>query len=336
MANSADLDIAFAKHWDVFYDKAGMRDGKFNWLADYVHLRHVVTPWLKSKADCILEIGCGNSDLAPGLHADGYVNITATDFSSTCIKNMRAQHPEVQWAVADARSMTMFEDSSFDVVIEKGCLDAVAAREDGLSSKASNETVKDVHRVLRPGGTFVLMSFSTEHSKDVRWPRAKRWELVASHEVIHPQTGKCCGSMHVCRCAPCFRPVSPVVLTPPPPRPTQEPQGTESTKKADACCQCGCVCACTGPCTRIGQQQRLKSAQSQPGVEVEGAAACHCWRHHGRRSENARRFNFGMDVERHAGVSTNIQWLCRLANLQFSSVIGASRGGPITAKRNEK
>lgn len=63
----------------------------------------------------------------------------------------------MRWLVMDACSLT-FDDASFDVAVDKGTLDAVACSEafDWFLPRMRRGIV----RVLRPGGTWVCVSFT--------------------------------------------------------------------------------------------------------------------------------------------------------------------------------
>lgn len=78
----------------------------------------------------------------------------------------------------DARIME-FEDNQFDFVIDKGCFDSIMVFFDftkcGESCKfALNKMLKEVLRVLKPNGKFILISRGT---KDSRFPFLQNPEL---------------------------------------------------------------------------------------------------------------------------------------------------------------
>ena len=90
----------------------------------------------------------------------GWRNITNIDFSATCIEQGRplsADRPGVEWLVMDACSLT-FADATFDAAVDKGTLDAIACSEafDWFLPRMARSIV----RVLRPGGTWICVSFT--------------------------------------------------------------------------------------------------------------------------------------------------------------------------------
>ena len=89
-------------------------------------------------------LGCGNSSLALELYNNGFKNIVNVDYSPVVISNMQRKYKAlegVEWIVMDARDMMEFPAASFDVVLEKGTLDALLVAENDpwkLSSEAEN------------------------------------------------------------------------------------------------------------------------------------------------------------------------------------------------------
>lgn len=75
--------------------------------------------------------GCGNSTLSEDMYLDGYHYIVNLDYSSVVLKKMKARSEicsAMEWIVMDIRTMN-FSDKSFDVIIEKGTLDALMVDE---------------------------------------------------------------------------------------------------------------------------------------------------------------------------------------------------------------
>lgn len=101
---------------------------------------------------CVL--GCGNSALAFDLYNDGFKNIINIDYSPVVISNMKRRYKVlegVQWVVMDALDMTEFPPASFDVVLEKGTLDAllVAERDPWKLSSDAEVTVDIMLKQVR-------------------------------------------------------------------------------------------------------------------------------------------------------------------------------------------
>ena len=75
--------------------------------------------------------GCGNSSLSEEMYADGFTKITNIDYSPAVIENMRercCKLSHMDWQVMDITDL-QFDNGTFEVVIEKGTLDAMLVSE---------------------------------------------------------------------------------------------------------------------------------------------------------------------------------------------------------------
>ena len=100
----------------------------------------------------ILIVGCGNSELSFQLLNDGFTHIHSVDYSPIVIEKMQQlymkqcqQYREFIFSVQDVRSMN-FTSGSFDVVIDKGTLDAILCGAD--SARNSTLMLNECRRVL--------------------------------------------------------------------------------------------------------------------------------------------------------------------------------------------
>lgn len=91
------------------------------------------------KTATILMVGCGNSKLSEQMYDDGYHSIVNIDISQAVIDQMREtcdkKGKKMEWVVMDATQMT-FDSELFDVVLDKGTLDAVICGKDLTISTA--------------------------------------------------------------------------------------------------------------------------------------------------------------------------------------------------------
>jgi len=79
-------------------------------------------------------LGCGNSSLSKDMYDDGYHNIVNLDFSQVVIDKMAKRHAActgMTWVCMDMLNMGFTEDS-FDVVLEKGTIDALLVEQKDL------------------------------------------------------------------------------------------------------------------------------------------------------------------------------------------------------------
>ncbi|MGH6736430.1 MAG: class I SAM-dependent methyltransferase [Methyloceanibacter sp.] len=135
-----------ARFWDRAarkYEASPIAD-----LAGYERSLERTRDYLKS-GDTVVEFGCGTGTTALKL-APSVGRIVATDISSEMIAIAREK------AEAEGRTNVTFEvaaldaapwpDGTFDVALSFNVLHLVAARE---------ESLRRIHRVLKPGGLFV-------------------------------------------------------------------------------------------------------------------------------------------------------------------------------------
>lgn len=116
------------------------------------------------KSKNILVVGCGNSSMSRDMCDGGYEAITNIDFSVTVIQKMRAKNASrnMQWLDMDVKDMHIFGDEEFDAVIDKGCLDCILCASE--SSNNSKLALGEIARVLKPGGKFLSVSYSSERA----------------------------------------------------------------------------------------------------------------------------------------------------------------------------
>lgn len=145
--------------WDERYAEKG--EGPcFDWYQDWSTLEPLLRPFLKEPLSFeILIPGCGNSQLGADLYDQGYTNITNID-SSDVVVNMMADRfkdrDQMEFVQSDARNISQIPDNTFDLIIDKALMDALLCSDDNIISV--NRLVREMHRVLKPGGVYVVIS----------------------------------------------------------------------------------------------------------------------------------------------------------------------------------
>jgi len=135
---------------------------------------------LGSRCDLrLLHIGCGTSSMPEQMLQDGFVQQVCIDSSDVAIMalsqkfaSLEGQHwdkgpmscsgaPSLQFLALDATNSGLGSDS-FDIVIDKGTLDAQVGGPKGMSEVAA--TLSEVVRMLRANGVYVQISHSDKRS----------------------------------------------------------------------------------------------------------------------------------------------------------------------------
>jgi SAM-dependent methyltransferase len=103
----------------------------------------------------ILEVGCGEGELAERLHRELSVEVTAVDQSARMVELTRKRGVDAR--VGDAQQLE-FDDGAFDCVVAAWMLYHVRDLDRALA---------EIVRVLSPGGRLVAVTNSVDHLKEL-------------------------------------------------------------------------------------------------------------------------------------------------------------------------
>eukprot|EP00257_Ricinus_communis_P016406 XP_015574573.1 EEF1A lysine methyltransferase 4 isoform X1 [Ricinus communis] len=180
VAPSTVLAYLDPNYWNERFSK----EEHYEWFKDYSHFQHLIQAHITPNSS-VLELGCGNSQLCEEMYKDGITDITCIDLSAVAVEKMQQRlsakgYNEIKVLEADMLDLP-FSDKCFDVVIEKGTM---VNRQERLTSLIQDvlfvnsgdpwnprpATVKQVkamldsvHRVLKPDGIFISISFGQPH-----------------------------------------------------------------------------------------------------------------------------------------------------------------------------
>ena len=182
------------EYWDDMYQGRGdFSSEQYSWYYNWGGtLQKHVKPYLKStKNDKMLLPGIGNDPLLLDLLTSGYTNLVAQDYSTHALDRQRELlspyytdaelKGRVQLIAGDVRVLPPEWRHNFDVVMEKGLLDAVYLSGDGNVELA----VTSLGTTLRPGGYFVSVSgvvpelLRRQVFPTIEW----RWIRDGSHDL---------------------------------------------------------------------------------------------------------------------------------------------------------
>ena len=163
-------------YWDNRY--LLQQDASFDWLEDFDSLKFILEDILinrditantantASTTPNVLMLGCGNSSMSERIYKDLNIHkIFNIDISSNVIKNMRERSKDLEgmsWDVMDCRDLK-FNQSFFDVVIDKCTMDTLLCGDNPYLNVAM--MTKEIQRVLKVSGTYVIVSHSDQESR---------------------------------------------------------------------------------------------------------------------------------------------------------------------------
>lgn len=177
------------EYWDERYERfshspnnSESLDKDYEWFKSYADIKEHLSPFL-SPSSRILVLGCGNSRLGQDLYEDGYQNVVNVDYSEVVIKNMKIKYPLIEWKVADIRCMPCLADKSFDLIIDKGTIDALMCDNGDIWNPSDQvvsdveRTVSEVKRLLDKDGVFFYLTFGQPHFRKRFLEDSKIWDL---------------------------------------------------------------------------------------------------------------------------------------------------------------
>ena len=153
------IDVEFWRRYFKVYDV-------LNLLPTYRQLLSDVCQELGAKqGDLVLDAGSGTGNLALRIGEAGS-QVVALDYCREALERHRSKDNHCSLILADLTRGLPFIDDCFDKIASNNVLYS-------LSADDQRDTLKELHRVLRPGGKIVLAN-----------PRAKQNPLRVSLNVI--------------------------------------------------------------------------------------------------------------------------------------------------------
>ncbi|KAI6200722.1 Methyltransf-11 domain-containing protein [Aphelenchoides besseyi] len=182
---SNQKEFADPTYWKKFFEKC---DTAFEWYGDYSQLGPILERYIKT-SDRILQIGCGNSILAEQLYDNGFRNLTSIDTDAKIIHKQQLKNsdkrPELVFKCSSAAE-TGLEDSSVNIVVDKGTLDALLpSNSDEKTEQLVSDIFTEIDRVLMPLGRYLVVTLAQEHivHKFLEHFRTPNSYLVRVHKV---------------------------------------------------------------------------------------------------------------------------------------------------------
>ncbi|KAJ8598539.1 hypothetical protein CTAYLR_001343 [Chrysophaeum taylorii] len=142
-------------YWEERYHAS--KGSEFDWLCDWGTVKETVMRAAPKKTRRVLHVGCGTSVLGVEMARETGWEVVNADASSEAIVAMREAWPENSWEASDATAMPEFR--GFDLVLDKGTLDALACNADKGKGKQL------VAECCRAGRVFACVSFGQPETR---------------------------------------------------------------------------------------------------------------------------------------------------------------------------
>ncbi|XP_074858669.1 eEF1A lysine and N-terminal methyltransferase isoform X1 [Carettochelys insculpta] len=188
-------EFGSAQYWERFFRQRGPR--AFEWYGGYPQLCAALHKYVRPR-DKVLVVGCGNSELSEQMYDVGFQDIVNVDISEVVINQMRERNthkrPKMSYLLMDMLQMD-FQDSRFQVVLDKGTLDAILVDEEEATLERVDRMFAEISRVLQVGGRYLCISLAQAHvvKKAVDYFSREGWMVrihqlsVSEDEVDHQQ-----------------------------------------------------------------------------------------------------------------------------------------------------
>ncbi|XP_054549450.1 eEF1A lysine and N-terminal methyltransferase isoform X2 [Talpa occidentalis] len=174
-------EFGSADYWEKFFQQRGKK--AFEWYGTYLELCGVLHKYIKPR-EKVLVVGCGNSELSEQLYDVGYQDIVNIDISEVVIKQMKdrnaSRRPHMSFLKMDMTQME-FPSASFQVVLDKGTLDAVLTDEEEKTLQQVDRMLAEVGRVLQGRETEWLFGMEEGRKQLAASAGFRRLVTVALH-----------------------------------------------------------------------------------------------------------------------------------------------------------
>ena len=156
-------------YWIERYDE--QNGTTFDWLEDYESVKPILKNLEISKECRILNVGCGNSEFSEKMYDEGFTHNYNIDICKNVIDFMRERNKDkkgLHFDVMDVCEMA-YKDETFDLIIDKSTIDALLCGDHSFMIVA--KMLKEISRVLKTGGYYVIISYGKPESRIIHLER---------------------------------------------------------------------------------------------------------------------------------------------------------------------
>ena len=182
-------------YWNAFYEE----EANFTWYAGWDELQPFVQEFVDTTGKILIP-GVGNDAMLVDMYDDGFQELIAMDYAPEGIARCRDllgptrvwsdnQDTGVVLVVADARNLTgVFNDDSFDVVIEKGTLDAIylsGGQDKMLADRNLNLAISELGRCVKPGGIWISIAAVVDNQIQASFDTGEEWSCLVKKDDLY-------------------------------------------------------------------------------------------------------------------------------------------------------
>ena len=175
-------------YWDKRYrDQQGKT---FDWLENFNSLKPFIQKLNLAFDSKVIVLGCGNSEFSEDLYDDTDLNIrniVNIDISHEVIQQMnerkeKSPRENMIFEVEDVMNMK-YPSNTFDLAVDKSTIDALLCGEDSFLNVA--KMTRQVQRVLKVGGIYMVISYGTPNTRLEHFTRA-HLDFDVKFEKVNP------------------------------------------------------------------------------------------------------------------------------------------------------
>jgi SAM-dependent methyltransferase len=170
------------EYWNSRY--RSQRGEVFEWFQPWSTLRSYVAKHIPVHGSALV-IGCGSSTMSAEL-LSSFSRVSSIDTSDEVINQMKEKYSRengLEWATMDCTKLN-FGNNTFEAVLDKGTLDTLLCYDN--SEQLVERALKEIARVLKPGGVFVLVSYGIPKTRKKYFDKSTGLSLVDTVTVAKP------------------------------------------------------------------------------------------------------------------------------------------------------
>lgn len=175
-------------YWNNFFKERDVNS--FEWYAEWENIKDYLIKDINKK-NKILIIGCGNSNLSNEMYKNGFTNQINIDYSDLVIEQMKKMYSNLEYIQMDVTKMD-FDDNSFDIVLDKACLDAILCNDKQDVLDSVTQMMNEIKRVLKSDGKYLCISLLQSHVVKKLLIDYNKWNIDISIILVNPGESALC------------------------------------------------------------------------------------------------------------------------------------------------